>query len=102
MAAKSANLYARIEPELKEQAESILSTLGISSSNAINMFYRQIVLKGGIPFELKVPSEKVINMNNLSEEQLNTELEKGYSDIKAGRTKPASKVFEDIRKDYNL
>ena len=102
MAAKSANLYARIEPKLKEQAESILSTLGISSSNAINMFYRQIVLKGGIPFELKVPSEKVINMNNLSEEQLNTELEKGYSDIKAGHTKPASKVFEDIRKDYNL
>ena len=102
MAAKSANLYARIEPELKEQAESILSTLGISSSNAINMFYRQIVLKGGIPFELKIPSEKVINVNNLSEEQLNIELEKGYSDIKAGRTKPASKVFEDIRKDYNL
>lgn len=102
MAAKSANLYARIEPKLKEQAESILSTLGISSSNAINMFYRQIVLKGGIPFELKIPSEKVININNLSEEQLNIELDKGYSDIKAGRTKPVSKVFEDIRKDYNL
>lgn len=102
MAAKSANLYARIEPKLKEQAESILSTLGISSSNAINMFYRQIVLKGGIPFELKIPSEKVININNLSEEQLNIELEKGYSDIKAGCTKPVSKVFEDIRKDYNL
>ena len=44
MAAKSANLYARIEPEVKEQAERILSTLGIPASNAINMFYKQIIL----------------------------------------------------------
>lgn len=39
MATKSADLYARIEPEAKEQAESILSALGIPASNAINMFY---------------------------------------------------------------
>ena len=45
MAAKSANLYARIEPDVKEQAESILSTLGIPASNAINMFYKQIILQ---------------------------------------------------------
>lgn len=38
MAAKSANLYARIEPDVKEQAEEILATLGIPASNAINMF----------------------------------------------------------------
>lgn len=42
MAAKSANLYARIEPDVKEQAEEILATLGIPASNAINMFYKQI------------------------------------------------------------
>ena len=75
MAAKSANLYARIEPDVKEQAESILSALGIPASNAINM---------------------------LSEAELNAELEKGYADIKAGRTREASAVFADIRKDYDL
>lgn len=48
MATKSANLYARIEPEVKEQAESILSTLGIPASNAINMFYKQIILNRGL------------------------------------------------------
>ena len=42
--AKSANLYARIEPDLKEQAESILTALGIPASNAITMFYKQIIL----------------------------------------------------------
>ena len=54
--AKSANLYARIEPEIKEQAEKILSTLGIPASNAINMFYKQIILQRGLPFEVKIPS----------------------------------------------
>ena len=43
MAAKTSNLYARIEPEVKEKAESILATLGISVSGAINMFYKQII-----------------------------------------------------------
>ena len=40
--AKSANVYARIEPEIKEQAEMILNALGIPASNAITMFYKQI------------------------------------------------------------
>jgi len=102
MAVKSANLYARIEPDVKEQAESILSVLGIPASSAINMFYKQIILQRGLPFEVKIPSSKPVDMSALTVEQMNTELEKGYADIKAGRTKPANKAFADIRKDYNL
>ena len=52
MATKSANLYARIEPEVKEQAESILSALGIPASDAINVFYKQIILQRGLPFDV--------------------------------------------------
>ena len=61
MATKSANLYARIEPDVKEKAESILSTLGIPASSAINMFYKQIILQRGLPFEVKIPSAKHID-----------------------------------------
>jgi len=102
MAAKSANLYVRIEPEVKEQSEGILAALGIPASNAINMFYKQIILHRGSPFEVKIPSERLLDMSVLSEKQFNEELEKGYADMKAGRTKPASKVFADICKDYHL
>lgn len=59
MATKSADLYARIEPDVKEQAE-------------------------------------------LTKAELNAELEKGYADMAAGRTKPVKQVFTDIRKDYGL
>lgn len=102
MATKSANLYARIEPDVKEQAEGILSTLGIPASSAINMFYKQIILQRGLPFEVKIPSSIPLDMSTLSENEMNTELEKGYADMKAGRTTQARKVFSDIRKDYNL
>ncbi len=102
MAAKSANLYARIEPDVKEQAESILSALGIPASNAINMFYKQIILQRGLPFEVKIPSARPLDVGALSATEISEELEKGYADMKAGRTKKTSKVFADIRKDYNL
>lgn len=102
MAAKSANLYARIEPEVKEKAEGILSALGIPASNAINMFYKQIILQNGLPFDVKIPSATPVNMSALSEKEINAELDKGYADMKSGRTKSADAAFADIRKDYNL
>ena len=100
--AKSANLYARIEPEVKEQAEAILSALGIPASNAINMFYKQIILQRGLPFDVKMPTRRVLDASSLTDEQMDAELEKGYSDIKAGRTRSAKTVFADIRKDYKV
>lgn len=102
MAAKTANLYARIEPDVKEQAENILSALGIPASNAITMFYKQIILNRGLPFEVKLPTARPVDVAELSQTELNAELEKGYADIKAGRMREASAVFADIRKNYNL
>lgn len=100
--AKTANLYARIEPDLKEQAEAILAALGIPASNAITMFYRQIILQQGLPFDVKLPAAKPVDLSRLTPEQLSEELEKGYSDILAGKTKPVKQVFDSIRKDYGL
>lgn len=102
MAAKSANLYVRIEPDVKEQAENILNTLGIPASNAINMFYKQIILNRGLPFEVKIPYARPVSVAEFSEVQLNAELEKGYAEMVEGRTKPAKQAFADIRKDYNI
>lgn len=93
MANKTASLFIRIEPDIKEQAESILSTLGISPSNAINIFYKQIILQHGIPFEIKVP-----NISNLTAEEFDIELEKGLEDIRAGKTEPIEKVFDELKK----
>ena len=99
--AKSANLYARIEPDLKEQAENILTALGISASNAITMFYKQIILQNGLPFEVKLP-EHPLDVSRMTATQLDAELEKGYADAKAGRTIPMEQAFANVRKEFGV
>ena len=100
--AKSASVYARIDPDLKEQAEAILAALGIPTSNAIDMFFKQSVLKKGLPFEVRLPYEMPLNMAALTEEELNEEIEKGYADILAGRTKPLEQAVAEMRKDFKI
>lgn len=99
--AKTANLNARIEPDVKKQAEEILSALGIPVSNAINMFYKQIILQRGIPFDLKLPVGELLDIEALTEEQMDLELQKGYDDAVAERSKPYNTVFESIRNEYH-
>ena len=99
--ARSSNIYARVEPELKEQAESILKQLGIPMSNAISLFLRQVVLQRGIPFDMKL-SDKPLGLGSLTESELNNELEKGYADYIEGRVVSADMVAERMHRDYNI
>ena len=57
---KSATLHSRIDEKTKTNAEKILAIIGINHSEAINLFYRQIVLRGGIPFNLEIPNEETL------------------------------------------
>ena len=56
MTTKTAIVRARIEPSIKKKVEAILSRIGISPSEAINVFYRRIVNDKGIPFSLDIPN----------------------------------------------
>ena len=54
---KTAMIRARTEPSLKEEVENILEKLGMTSTEAINMFYRQVKLRKGLPFDVKIPNK---------------------------------------------
>lgn len=58
-AAKTANVTARIQPDIKETAEAILERLGIPVSVFIDMTYRQVIMHDGVPFSLEVPNKPV-------------------------------------------
>lgn len=58
---KTASVFVRIDPRTKEKAEKILNELGISASTAINMFYKQIIIQNGMPFDVK-NSNKISNI----------------------------------------
>ncbi len=98
--AKTANIIVRIEPELKEQVESVLGQLGIPISNAVNIFLKQVVIQKGIPFDVKL-ARRPVAVSVLNETELDAELEKGYAELERGDTTPAEKVFSDIRRDYD-
>lgn len=100
--AKTSNVNVRIEPDLKVQAEAILNALGIPSSNAIAMFYKQIVLHRGIPFDVRLTPEMPVDISKLTREQLRDELDKGYQEALSGDTMKAAESFDAIRKDYGL
>ncbi len=91
--ARTSNIFVRVEPEIKEQAEHVLEQLGIPMSNAIGLFLRQVILQRGIPFDVKLQQNKPLSLGNLSEENFNLEIEKGLSDLSARRVASADRVI---------
>ncbi|MEX0720734.1 MAG: type II toxin-antitoxin system RelB/DinJ family antitoxin [Balneolaceae bacterium] len=57
MATKSTTVRARLEPKLKKETELILEELGINTTEAIRIFFKQVKLQRGLPFEMKIPNE---------------------------------------------
>lgn len=53
---KSAMIRARVDPALKEEVESLFEQLGLSTTEAITLFYQQVRLNRGLPFEVRVPN----------------------------------------------
>lgn len=53
---KTATVRARLEPELKDRVESVFSRLGLNSTQAITIFYRQVDLRDGLPFDIAIPT----------------------------------------------
>ena len=59
--AKTEMIRARVEPDLKVQAERVLRELGLSATDAITLFYKQVVLRQGVPFDLSVPNSETVD-----------------------------------------
>lgn len=91
---KNETIHVRVNSKVKSNAESALDMLGISVSEAINMFLCQVSLVGGIPFEVKLPAPGRVIVR--SEEELLTKLEESERDIAEGRTIPADEVFSKL------
>ena len=100
--ARTSNVFARVEPEIKQQAESVLEQLGIPMSNAIGIFLRQVAMQKGIPFEIKLPKNVPVSYGAVNEEEINAEIEKGLSDVASGRVISAQNVAEKMHKDYGI
>ncbi len=83
--AKDASVSVRMEPALKRAAEDVLRNLGLPASQAVTLFYRQLVLQKGLPFAVKIPN--VVTRKALEEAVKGQDLT-SYSSI--------DELFEDL------
>lgn len=99
---KTATLNLRVNPTLKQDAESVLSRLGIPMSTAVDMFLNQVVLVGGIPFAVTLPNApESIDATKMSEDQIHAKIQKGYESYKVGRTQNAAEAFKRFRESHS-
>jgi DNA-damage-inducible protein J len=69
--AKTAMITTRVDPDLKADAEKVLSKLGISTTEAINLFLSQVRLRRGLPFDVKIPNKTTLKAMKNAEEGRN-------------------------------
>ena len=94
---KDATVSARVEFNVKTEAEDILERLGIPVSVVINSLYRQIIYKHGVPFSLTVPREPK-TLDTMSDAELNTKLQHSYEQSLAGEGRPFNQVFDELER----
>ena len=95
MATKSANVTARVQPEIKRQAEAVLERIGLPVSVLIDTLYRQIIMTGGVPYSLTVP--KLPTRDEMTDEQFNAVMEKGYRQAMDNQVLGVDEAFTQIR-----
>ncbi len=81
---KTSSIHARIKPLLKHKVEAILEKLGMTTSEAINLYFSQIALHNGLPFDVKVPNKTTT---------------KAMQDMMLGNGTKTYKTVADLRKD---
>lgn len=96
MAMKSANVTARIQPDIKEQAEVILAKLGIPVSIFIDMAYRQVIIKEGVPFSLSV-SHAPVSRDSLSKVEFDGIMQKGLMQAKNDEALTVDEAFKQLK-----
>lgn len=100
--ANSSSLYVRMDSNLKEGAESILKQLGVTSSSAVQMFYQQIILHKGIPFDVKLPEARPVAIGGMSQQELDIELKRGMDSLEQGERSSAEDVDRELAEEFGI
>ena len=96
MATKTANVTARIQPNIKEHAEAILERLGIPVSVFIDMTYRQVIMRDGVPFSLDIP-DKLATRDSITQAEFNTMMQTGLAQAKRNDSLSVDEAFNQLK-----
>ena len=94
---KTASVHIRIKEDTKKQAEAILEELEFQRTVAIEMFYRQIILNNGIPFEVAIPNASK-SREELTTEEFDKMMKVAIKQVEEGQTTPVEEVLKNCIK----
>ncbi len=100
--AKTANVYTRVDPTVKEQAETVLNQLGISMATAMEMYLRQIALQRKIPFEMALPNVRPIALGDLSDKEFDALMERAVKEYADGNYVSVQDFEKQMEKEFNV
>lgn len=98
MATKTANVTARIQPNIKEQAEAILDRLEIPVSVFIDMAYRQVIMRDGVPFSLDIP-DKLATRDAITKAEFDTMMQTGLTQAKRNDSVSVDEAFNQLKSE---
>lgn len=78
---RTAMINVRTDPEVKEKVTAILKRIGITTSEAVNLFFNRIIMERGIPFDVKIPNDETI---------------KAMEDVEKGRNLESAKTVDEM------
>lgn len=96
---KNATVSARIDENIKDQAEDILKQLGIPVSVVINTLYHQIIARNGIPFSLTLPT-KPVSLEEMTSSELDAKLHRSYEQARSRLGRPAKDAFDSLERKH--
>ena len=97
MATKTANVTARVQPEIKQKAEEILDRLGVPVSVLIDSLYRQIIMTNSIPYSFSIPT--LPTQDSITAEQFDAMMSEGLKQAKAEQGMNLEDAFSKIREN---
>lgn len=101
--ARTANVFTRVDPDIKARAETVLEQLGISMATAMEIYLRQIALQRKIPFEMKLPEiDKPIAYGSLSDDEFDALMNQAAKSYADGLCTSVADFRNEISKDPRL
>lgn len=95
MATKTANVTARVNPEIKDRRKPYLTGSVFPYRWLIDTLYRQIIMTGGIPYSISMP--KMTTLDGMTPEQFDAIMQKGYDEARLGIGLSVEDAFKKIR-----
>ena len=100
---RTANVFTRVEPTIKAQAETVLEQLGISMSTAMEIYLRQIALQRKIPFEMKLPNaDAPISLAALTDDEFSALMDKAAKSYADGLCTDIAEFRVEMNKEFGI